>query len=60
MESLERIKEKQAQKSAQMKAATEMAQEAGEDNLQRKLEKAGIVANGSSAQEILDRLKQKK
>lgn len=60
MESLERIKEKQAQKSAQMKAATELAQETSEDHLQRKLEKAGIVSNGSSAQEILERLKQKK
>ena len=60
MESLERIKEKQAQKSAQMKAATELAQETTEDNLQRKLEQAGIVSSGSSAQEILERLKQKK
>lgn len=60
MESLERIKEKQAHKSAQMKAATELAQETNEDLLQRKLEKAGIVSNGSSAQEILERLKQKK
>lgn len=60
MESLERIKEKQAQKSAQMKAATELAQETSEDNLQRKLEKAGIVSSGSSAQEILERLRQKK
>lgn len=60
MESLERIREKQAQKSAQMKAATELAQDTGDESLQRKLEKAGIVANGSSAQEILDRLKQKK
>jgi phage shock protein A len=60
MESLERIKEKQAQKSAQMKAATELAQETNEDHLQRKLEKAGIVSSGSSAQDILERLKQKK
>lgn len=60
MESLERIKEKQAQKSAQMKAATELAQENSDDGLQRKLEKAGIVASGSSAQEILERLKNKK
>lgn len=59
MESLERIKEKQAHKSAQMKAATELAQETNEDHLQRKLEKAGIVSNGSSAQDILERLKQK-
>lgn len=60
MESLERIKEKQAHKSAQMKAATELAQETSEDHLHQKLEKAGIVANGSSAKEILERLKQKK
>ena len=60
MESLERIKEKQAHKSAQMKAATELAQETSEDHLHQKLEKAGIVASGSSAKEILERLKQKK
>lgn len=60
MESLERIKEKQAHKSAQMKAATELAQETNEDHLQRKLEEAGIVSSGSSAQEVLERLKQKK
>lgn len=60
MESLERIKEKQAQKSAQMKAAAELANESSEDNLQRKLEEAGIVSSGSSAQEILARLKQRK
>lgn len=60
MESLERIKEKQAHKSAQMKAASELAQETSEDGLQRKLEQAGIVSSGSSAQEILARLKQKK
>jgi phage shock protein A len=60
MESLERIKEKQAYKSAQMKAASELAEDASEDNLQRKLEKAGIVSSGSSAQGVLDRLKQKK
>ncbi len=60
MESLERIKEKQAQKSAQMRAATELAEESSDDSLQRKLEKAGIVSSGSSAREILERLKQKK
>lgn len=60
MDSLDRIKEKQALKSAQIKAAAELAEDSREDSLQDKLEKAGIAANGARAQDVLDRLKNKK
>lgn len=58
MDSLERIKEKQAMKSAQMKAAGEMAREDNTDSLQTKLEKAGIAPSGKNADDVLERLKQ--
>lgn len=60
MDSLDRIKEKQALKSAQIKAAVELAEDSREDSLQDKLEKAGIAASGARAQDVLDRLKNKK
>ncbi|MFL0797702.1 MAG: PspA/IM30 family protein [Cellvibrionaceae bacterium] len=60
MDSLERIKEKQSLKSAQMAAANELAEESYGDSLQEKLEKAGIAPQGKSADDILERLKNKK
>lgn len=60
MDSLERIKEKQALKAAQMNAASELAQETSDDSLQTKLEEAGIAPSGSSADDILERLKAKR
>lgn len=59
MDSLDRIKEKQALKSAQMAAASELAEETSDVSLQEKLAKAGITANGNSADDILERLKAK-
>lgn len=59
MDSLERIKEKQALKSAQMKAASELAHENQEDSLQKKLENAGIAPSASGASHVLERLKNK-
>ncbi len=59
MDSLDRIKEKQALKQAQMNAASELAQERPEDSLDEKLRAAGIAPGESSAQEVLDRLKKK-
>lgn len=59
MDSLDRIKEKQALKSAQMAAASELAEETSDVSLQEKLEKAGITANGNSADDILQRLRNK-
>lgn len=61
MESLERIKERQAFRDAQIKAANEMAQEGSEnDSLKAKLEAAGITTSGAAANDVLARLKEKK
>ncbi|BFM18103.1 PspA/IM30 family protein [Maricurvus nonylphenolicus] len=60
MDSLERIKEKQALKSAQMKAAEELAGETTGSSLQAKLREAGIAPAGKSADDILERIKSKK
>ncbi len=59
MDSLERIKEKQALKSAQMTAASELNEDSSDISLQTKLEEAGIAASGNSADDILERLKNK-
>jgi phage shock protein A len=60
MESLERIKERQALKDSQISAASEMAREdAVDDSLKSKLEAAGIAGNKSAADDILARLKNK-
>jgi len=59
MESLERIKEKQAIKSAQMSSARELAAENTDVSLQAKLEAAGITSGRRDANEILQELKQK-
>jgi phage shock protein A len=59
MDSLDRIKEKQALKSAQMAAASELAEDTSEASLQAKLEEAGIAASVNSADDILERLKKK-
>lgn len=60
MDSLERIKERQALKDAQISAASELAQDTPESSLQAKLEAAGIAPNGASVDDILTRLKNKK
>lgn len=60
MDSLERIKEKQALKAAQMNAASELTQDSPDSSLQTKLEEAGIAPSGSSADDILARIKNKK
>lgn len=57
MDSLERIKEKQALKAAQLNAANEMALQSEEATLQDKLEDAGIAPTGQNAEEILARIK---
>lgn len=60
MDSLERIKERQALKDAQISAANEMAQEGPESSLKAKLEAAGISPSGASVDDILSRIKDKK
>ncbi len=59
MDSLERIKEKQAHTAAKMTAAEELSKETNEDDLKTKLEKAGITHSEHSASEVLARLKKK-
>lgn len=59
LESLERIKERQALKDAQIKAAGEIAETMTGDSLKSKLEASGIFTGGSSAEGVLNRLKVK-
>lgn len=58
MDSLERIKERQALNSAQMSAARDLANEQDDSTLDERLIKAGIKES-SNAEDILARLKQK-
>lgn len=60
MDSLERIKERQALKDAQISAASELAQDGPESSLKAKLEAAGIGSNGANVDDILSRIKDKK
>lgn len=59
VESLDRIKQKQAERGARMEAASELAAEEGQDALDTKLREAGIIADTASADAVLARLKQK-
>jgi len=58
-DSLERIKQKQAMFDDKLKAAEQLDAENNDSSLQSKLQEAGIGAQQSSAQSILDRLKAK-
>lgn len=60
MDSLERIKEKQALKAATMKAAADLVNETGDNRLATKLEEAGITKKHKDATAILDKLKKQK
>ena len=59
VESLERIKLKQAERGARMDAAAELAKDEGQDALDTKLREAGFIADAVSADSVLERLKQK-
>ncbi len=59
MDSLERIKEKQALKAAQISSAAELAEESTDVSLQAKLEDAGIAPVAQNAADVLKRLKDK-
>ncbi|KJU77565.1 phage shock protein A (IM30), suppresses sigma54-dependent transcription [Ectopseudomonas oleovorans] len=60
VESLERIKQKQAERAAKMEASAELAAtSAPEDSLEAKLRAAGIKADNASADSVLARLKDK-
>ncbi len=58
-DSLERIKQKQAMYDDKLKAAEQLEAENSDSSLKSKLQEAGIGAQQSSAQSILDRLKTK-
>lgn len=60
MDSLERIKEKQALNAAKMNAASELETETADSSLQEKLEQAGIAPGVKRADDILARLKKSK
>ncbi|CAD5107515.1 PspA/IM30 family protein [Zestomonas carbonaria] len=60
VESLERIKQKQAERAAHMEASAELAAESTPDDaLEAKLRAAGIVADSASADSVLARLRDK-
>lgn len=60
VESLERIKQQQAERAAKMEATAELAQASRVDeSLDAKLRAAGIVADDASADSVLARLKDK-
>ncbi|MFK0570218.1 PspA/IM30 family protein [Endozoicomonas sp.] len=56
-ESLERIKQRQAERSAQMEAASELSGDTAESDLQSKLKAAGIAQGDSDTSSVLERLK---
>jgi len=58
-DSLERIKKKQAMFDDKLKAAEQLESETLDSSLQSKLQEAGIGAQKTSAQSVLDRLKNK-
>ena len=57
LDSLERIKQKQAERGARLQAAAELAQENAEDALDARLRQAGISPDAHSASSVLARLK---
>lgn len=59
VDSLARIKQKQAERGARMEAAAELARHDGGDALERKLRDAGIIADDAGAEAVLARLRQK-
>jgi phage shock protein A len=59
VDSLERLKTKQAERAAQFEAASELAGSTEEVSLDAKLKAAGIVGGGASGNDVLARLKAK-
>jgi len=60
VDSLDRLKAKQAERSAKFEAASEIAQSTEEISLEDKLKAAGIVGGGASSGDVLARLKAKR
>ena len=57
LDSLERIKQKQAERGARMESAAELARDSTEDALEAKLRAAGITPQAGDANTVLARLK---
>ncbi|MDR2299739.1 MAG: PspA/IM30 family protein [Comamonas sp.] len=57
LDSLERIKQKQAERGARLQSAAELAQDGAEDALDAKLRAAGIAPQAGDARTVLERLK---
>ncbi len=57
LDSLERLKTKQAERAAKFEAASEIAESTEEASLDAKLKSAGIVGGGASGGDVLARLK---
>ncbi|TDJ62456.1 MAG: PspA/IM30 family protein [Proteobacteria bacterium] len=60
LDSLERLKVKQAERAAKFEAASELAESTVEISLEDKLKAAGIVDGGASGGDVLARLKAKR
>ena len=60
LDSLDRLKTKQAERAAQFEAASELSESTEEVSLDAKLKAAGIVGGGASGSDVLARLKAKK
>ena len=60
LDSLDRLKTKQAERTAKFEAASELAQSTEEISLEDKLKAAGIVGGGASGGDVLARLKAKR
>ena len=59
VDSLERIKQSQAEKSARMEAAAELANQEQDGDLKAKLQQAGIVQGANKVNDVLARLRSK-
>ncbi|MGC1546891.1 MAG: PspA/IM30 family protein [Rhodanobacter sp.] len=59
MDSLDRIKEQQDLKDAQLSAARELESQSGDGDLAKRLEAAGVKPGGTAAQDVLARFQQK-
>lgn len=60
VDSLERLKTKQAERAARFEAASELAESSEDMSLDKKLKDAGIVGGGASGNDVLARLKAKR
>ena len=60
LDSLEKLKNKQAERAARFEAASELAESTEEVSLENKLKAAGIVGGGARGGDVLARLRAKR